>query len=217
VSSIAKFNFNDGTLVIVTLLISVSWFFMAIPIKLSVKDKVPWVCVLAIEIVHVFKKKLCPSKQGGRCKKEWLSLFWKKIPTSSALEICHKWRLFLPLKVFDYIFIKIAPKLPFLIQVPNLFLKKHFWTHITVWSCSALVEKMWKKFQKFPSCRLLDNSVWSDKSPFFAPMKTRAAALHKVTFVWKYVQNGGASLDSFFKASWLHAWKNSHHFELYNM
>jgi len=33
----------------------------------------------------------------------------------------------------------------------------------------------------------------------------------------KNVQNGGASLDSYFKASWLHAWKISNHLELYNI
>jgi len=36
---------------------------------------------------------------------------------------------------------------------------------------------------------------------FFGLAKNRAAALHKVTFVCKYVQNGGVSLDLFFKAS----------------
>ncbi len=38
-------------------------------------------------------------------------------------------------------------------------------------------------------------------------MKNQGAELHKGTFVCKNVQNGGASLDSFFKTSWLHAWK----------
>jgi len=33
----------------------------------------------------------------------------------------------------------------------------------------------------------------------------------------KNVQNGGALLDSFFKASWLHARKISDHLELYNI
>jgi len=48
------------------------------------------------------------------------------------------------------------------------------------------------------------------------PTKNRVAALHKVTFVSKNVLNGGASLDSFFKAIWLHALKFSDYLELYN-
>jgi len=39
---------------------------------------------------------------------------------------------------------------------------------------------MWKKFQDFPLSGL-QNII--DKNPFFGPAKTRAAALHKVTFV----------------------------------
>jgi len=66
---------------------------------------------------------------------------------------------------------------------------------------------MWKKFQKIPPCGLQVMSFRIHKNPIFYPTKTRAGALHKLTFVWKNVQNGGESLDSFFKASWLHAWK----------
>jgi len=51
------------------------------------------------------------------------------------------------LKVLDYVFIQNAPKLPFLGQVPNLFFK-HFWSHVTMGSCSTLdcedVEKISK-------------------------------------------------------------------------
>jgi len=65
---------------------------------------------------------------------------------------------------------------------------------------------MWKDFRNFHhvNCKIL--MFWSDNL-FFGPPKEGVAALHKVTFVWKNVQNGGASLDSYFKASWLHAWK----------
>jgi len=52
---------------------------------------------------------------------------------------------------------------------------------------------------------------------FFCLVKKRATALHKLTFVWKNVQNGGASLDSFFKSSWPHAWKISDHLKLQNI
>jgi len=48
-------------------------------------------------------------------------------------------------------------------------------------------------------------SVWSDKNSYLGLAKTRVVALHKVALVWKNVQNGGYSLDSFFEASWLHA------------
>jgi len=44
-----------------------------------------------------------------------------------------------------------------------------------------------------------------------------AVALHKVTFVWKNIQDDGYSFDSCFSASWLHAWKNSDNLELYNI
>jgi len=74
-----------------------------------------------------------------------------------------------------------------------------------------------KKIQKFPLCKLQDIHVWIDKNPFFGPMKIWATTLHKVTFVWKNVHVGGASLNSFFKASWLHAWKDWDHLELYNI
>jgi len=76
---------------------------------------------------------------------------------------------------------------------------------------------MGEKFQKYPLCGLQDISVWIDKNHFFNPPKNQVAALHKVTFAWKNAQNGGASLDSFFKASWLYSWKISNHLELYNM
>jgi len=76
---------------------------------------------------------------------------------------------------------------------------------------------MWKNFQKFIPCGLQDISIWSDKSPFGGGLtKNWVAALYKVTFVWKNVQNGGASLDSFLKASCLErSWKNSDRLELY--
>jgi len=60
-------------------------------------------------------------------------------------------------------------------------------------------------------------SIWSDKNPFSGLAKTWAAVLHKFTFVWKNVQNGGYSLNFFFKASWLHAWKILGHLKLYNI
>jgi len=62
---------------------------------------------------------------------------------------------------------------------------------------------MWKKFKKFQAGGLQDISIWSDKNPFFGLSKKRVAALHKLTFVWNFFQNGGASLDSFFKASYM--------------
>jgi len=98
-------------------------------------------------------------------------------------------------------------------QVPNLRKKKHFWTHVTIGSCSALVWKDLKKIQKFPPCRLQDISVWIDKNPFIGPTKNMAATIHKVTFVWINIHIGGASLGSFFKANWLYDWN---HLELYN-
>jgi len=57
-----------------------------------------------------------------------------------------------------------------------------------------------KKFQKFPLWGLQDINVLSD-SPFFGPTEHWEVALYKITFVWKNVQNGSASLDSFFRAS----------------
>jgi len=78
-------------------------------------------------------------------------------------------------------------------------------------------EKMWKKIQKFSPCRLQDISIWSNKNPFFVTMKSRAAALHKVKSLWKKSQNGCNYMDSFFKASWLHAWKILDHLESYNI
>jgi len=36
-------------------------------------------------------------------------------------------------------------------------------------------------------------------------MKKWAAALHKLAFVRNFLKNGGKSLDSCFKASWLNA------------
>jgi len=74
-----------------------------------------------------------------------------------------------------------------------------------------------EKFQKFQPCRLQGISIWIDKNPFGGLMKNWAATLHKVTFLWKNVPNSIYSLDSFFKASWLHAWKFSDHLELYNI
>jgi len=50
-------------------------------------------------------------------------------------------KLLYPLKFFVYVFIKIATKLPFLVQVPNFREKKHFWTHVTIGSCCALVRE----------------------------------------------------------------------------
>jgi len=85
----------------------------------------------------------------------------------------------------------------------QIFEKYQFWTHVNVGSCSMVDWEDLEKIQNFPPCRLQDIRVLSDKNPFFAPVKNRAknraAAFHKVTFVWKNVQNGGASLDSFFK------------------
>jgi len=66
---------------------------------------------------------------------------------------------------------------------------------------------MWKKFQKFPPCRLQDIriiSISSDKNHFFGLAKNMATALHKVTFVWKLFYVCGA-LNSFFNPSFLHA------------
>jgi len=37
------------------------------------------------------------------------------------------------------------------------------------------------------------------------PLENKATAFQKVTFVFKTILVGGASLDSFFKASWLNA------------
>jgi len=73
---------------------------------------------------------------------------------------------------------------------------------------------MWKKFQKFLPHKLQDMSFWIHKNPFEGPTKTKAAALYNLTFVWKNVHVEGASLDSFFKASWLHIWKNIRSFEI---
>jgi len=73
-----------------------------------------------------------------------------------------------------------------------------------------------EKVHKYSHCGLQDISFWIDKNPFFCPAEN-PIALHKITFIWKNVQNSGAFLGSFFKASWLYAWKNSNHFELYNI
>jgi len=86
-------------------------------------------------------------------------------------------------------------------------LKNHFWIQITIRSCSIMDFEYVEKIQNFSPYRLQDISVWSDKNSFLGPAKIWVVALHKVTFEWKNVQNSGHSLDSFFKESWLHAWK----------
>jgi len=60
-------------------------------------------------------------------------------------------------------------------------------------------EKMWKIFKNshHVDCKILAFEV--TKNPFFGPAKEQAAALHKVTFVCKNIQNGSVCLDSFFK------------------
>jgi len=51
-------------------------------------------------------------------------------------------------------------------------------------------------------CKIL---VFEVTKILFLAMRKSRAALHKGTFVCKNVQNGGASLDLFFKESWLYA------------
>jgi len=101
-------------------------------------------------------------------------------------------------------------------QVPN-FGRKKLWIHVTIGSCSTLVWKDVEKIQKNSPCRLQDISIWIDKNLFIGPTNTGQLHSTRVTFVWKNIQNGSYCLDSFFKASWLHAWKNSDHLELFNM
>jgi len=74
-----------------------------------------------------------------------------------------------------------------------------------------------EKISEFPLHGLQDMNFQILKNPFLGPAKTQAVALHKHTFIQKNVQNGGASLESFFKASWLHARKISDYLELYNI
>jgi len=76
---------------------------------------------------------------------------------------------------------------------------------------------MWENFQNFPPCGLQDFSVWIDKNPFLGLAKNKEDELHKVTFLWKNVTIGGDSLDSFFKASLLYAWKFSNLLKLSNI
>jgi len=64
---------------------------------------------------------------------------------------------------------------------------------------------MWEKFQKFLPRGLQDISIQIHFKHFIGLAKNRASALHKLTFLRKNVQNGGASLDSFSETSWLYA------------
>jgi len=72
-----------------------------------------------------------------------------------------------------------------------------------------------EKLQEFSPSGLQDISIWIDKNPFFGLVKNMAASQGHICR--KNVQIGGASLNSFFEASWLHAWKFSNHLELYNI
>jgi len=76
---------------------------------------------------------------------------------------------------------------------------------------------MQKKIQKLPLYRLQDISVWSDKYLFFGPEKKPCSYTSQGYFVWKNVKNGGAPLDSFFRESWLYAWKFLDHLEFHNI
>jgi len=50
---------------------------------------------------------------------------------------------------FDYVITKNAKKLSFLIQVPIIFEKYHFWTCVTIGSCSTLDWDNAEKIQFF--------------------------------------------------------------------
>jgi len=74
---------------------------------------------------------------------------------------------------------------------------------------------MWKKFQKFPPHELQDMSFWIHKNPIFGlAKKWLGNYILQGQIFMKNVQNGSNSWDSFFKSSWIHAWKNFDHLEL---
>jgi len=78
-------------------------------------------------------------------------------------------------------------------------------------------EDVAKNFQKFLLYGLQDIRVWIDKNPFFWPCKKQGSSISQGHIcIKKNVHVGGASLDSYFKAIWLHAWKISNHLELYS-
>jgi len=70
-------------------------------------------------------------------------------------------------------------------------------------------EKMQKKFQKFPLCRLQDISIWIEKNLFFSLVKTQVATLHKVT-LWLF-------FGCILQGKLVDAWKILDHLELYNI
>jgi len=68
----------------------------------------------------------------------------------------------------------------------KLYKKKQLWTHKTIEFYSMLV---WKDMEK-------NSEIFKKwQKSFFGHAKNQVAALHKVTFVWKNVQNGSASLN----------------------
>jgi len=67
---------------------------------------------------------------------------------------------------------------------------------------------MWNFFKKFPPHRLQDTNFQIHRNPFFGPMKNQATILYKLTFVWKNVQNGGASLGIILQGKFTKCLKN---------
>jgi len=116
----------------------------------------------------------------------------------------------------DYVFTKNIPKLSFLGQVPNSRIEKHFWIHITIESSGKLDWEDVEKNSKLSIVYYVD-CVWRDKNLFWGPYKNPGTFTSQGHILMKNVQNGGYSLDLFFKASWLHAWKNLDDLELYNI
>jgi len=119
-------------------------------------------------------------------------------------------------KGFWLCFTKIATKLPFLVQVPN------FWKKTLLDSCEMKLPGFLQG-QKMEICHLkcsyLPIYVVEISEFFFHIFSNKCTTRsygYKITLVWKNVQNDCYSLDSLFKASWLHAWKFSDHLELYN-
>jgi len=72
---------------------------------------------------------------------------------------------------------------------------------------------MWKKFLSLWIARYEFSN--SQKS-FFWPYKKHRSCTSQA-HICMNAQNSGASVDSFFKASWLSGWKISNHLEFYNI
>jgi len=79
------------------------------------------------------------------------------------------------------------------------FLEFFFLTHLTIGSCSMMNRQYVVKLSENSTMWIVRYKHFKfTKTIFFNFAKKRAAALHKLTFQWKNVKNGGDSLNSVF-------------------